>query len=163
MQTLARTIVGSIISGSIATAVTTVALGLLARAEGIGAFQPTNSTSHWLHGDSAGTVKKVDIAHSAVGYTTHHASAVFWAFPFEWRLAQSPQEPTTARLARDASIMAAIAAFVDYGLVPKRLTPGWETVLSKRSIAATYVALAAGLTVGALVNQRLFTDDSRSI
>jgi hypothetical protein len=49
--------------------------------------------------------------------------------------------------------MAAIAAAVDYGMVPKRLTPGWEDVLSKRSIAVTYVALAAGLALGALVNQ----------
>jgi len=51
--------------------------------------------------------------------------------------------------------MAAIAAAVDYGITPKRLTPGWELVLSKRAIALAYVAMAFGLTTGALVTQRL--------
>jgi hypothetical protein len=54
---------------------------------------------------------------------------------------------------RDATVMAAIAAAVDYGMVPKRLTPGWETVLSKRSIVAAYGVLALGLAAGALVTQ----------
>ena len=47
--------------------------------------------------------------------------------------------------------MSAIAAVIYYGATPKRLTPGWELVLSKRSIAATYVAMAFGLAAGALV------------
>jgi hypothetical protein len=38
----------------------------------------------------------------------------------------------------------AIAAVVDYGLTPHRFTPGWELVLSKRSMAAAYLAMAAG-------------------
>jgi hypothetical protein len=41
-----------------------------------------NSTSHWLHGDGAAR-ETIDIAHTSVGYATHHASAVFWARPFE--------------------------------------------------------------------------------
>jgi hypothetical protein len=50
-------------------------------------------------------------------------------------------------------VVAAIAAAVDYGLVPKRLTPGWESVLSKRSILATYGVLALGLAAGAMLTQ----------
>jgi hypothetical protein len=44
---------------------------------------------------------------------------------------------------------------VDYAVVPRRLTPGWEAVLSKRAIAATYVMMALGLAAGGLINQRL--------
>ena len=40
--------------------------------------------------------------------------------------------------------MAAVAAAVDYGATPKRFTPGWELVLSKRSMASVYAAMAAG-------------------
>jgi hypothetical protein len=50
--------------------------------------------------------------------------------------------------------MSAIAAVVDYGVAPKRLTPGWELVLNKRSIVAAYGALALGLAAGALLTQR---------
>jgi len=48
-------------------------------------------------------------------------------------------------------VMSAIAAVIDYGAMPKRLTPGWELVLSKGSITVTYVAMALGLTAGALI------------
>jgi hypothetical protein len=47
--------------------------------------------------------------------------------------------------------MSAIAAVVDYGITPKRLSPGWEEVLSKRSIGLTYAAMALGLAAGALL------------
>ena len=51
-------------------------------------------------------------------------------------------------------MVSAIAAAVDYGATPKRFTPGWELVLSKRAMAAAYLAMAAGLAVGALVARR---------
>jgi hypothetical protein len=142
------------ISGTVVSVATTAVLGLLARTEGKGALQPTNSTSHWLYGEKAGSVRHVDVAHTLVGYGTHHASSIFWAFLFETWLASRPPRPPLVML-RDALGAAAIAAAVDYGLVPKRLTPGWETVLSKRSIAATFVAMGIGLAAGGMINEEL--------
>jgi hypothetical protein len=142
------------VTGTIVSFVTAAVLALLAKAEGKSALQPTNATSHWLHGDKAGAVRKADLAHTAVGFGTHHASAMFWAAPFEAWLARDPQRSPLLML-RDASAVAMIAAVVDYLVVPKRLTPGWETVLSKRSIAATYVALALGLAAGGLIAQAM--------
>jgi hypothetical protein len=142
------------ISGTVVSVATTAVLGLLARTEGKGALQPTNSTSHWLYGDKAGSVRRADVAHTLVGYGTHHASSIFWAFLFETWLASRPPRPPLVML-RDALGAAAIAAAVDYGLVPKRLTPGWETVLSKRSIAATFLAMAIGLAAGGMINEEL--------
>jgi hypothetical protein len=144
----------AMLTGTVASVLTTVTLVLLARASNRGAVQPTNSTSHWLHGETAGLVRDVDVRHTALGYATHHASAAFWALPFQaWLSSRPPRQPL--EMLRDASVMSAVAAVVDYGLVPKRLTPGWETVLPKRAIAATYVAMALGLAAGALVNQRI--------
>ncbi|RWC82886.1 hypothetical protein EN858_29715 [Mesorhizobium sp. M4B.F.Ca.ET.215.01.1.1] len=142
------------VTGTVASVVTAAFLVLLAKAEGKSALQPTNATSHWLHGDKAGAVRKADLAHTAVGFGTHHASAIFWAAPFEAWLARNPPRSPLLML-RDASAVAAIAAAVDYLVVPKRLTPGWETVLSKRSIAAAYVALALDLAAGGLVAQEM--------
>ena len=107
----------------------------------------------------AASHREPDTAHTLVGYATHHASALFWAVPFEtWLAARQPR--TTAGLLRDACAMSAIAAAIDYGATPKRLTPGWELVLSKRSMAATYAAMALGLAAGALVARAWLGDDA---
>ena len=79
--------------------------------------------------------------------------------PFETWLAARPPR-TTAGLLRDACARSAIAAAIDYGATPKRLTPGWELVLSKRSMAATYAAMALGLAAGALVTRAWLGDDA---
>ncbi|MDB5570492.1 MAG: hypothetical protein JWN93_1675 [Hyphomicrobiales bacterium] len=153
-DTWARASLSALVSGTTASLVTTAALAALARAEGKGALQPTNSTSHWLHGESAGRVTRADASHTLAGYATHHASAVFWALPFEYWLAQRPPR-APARLLGDAVVMSAVAAVVDYGVAPKRFTPGWEEVLPTRSIALTYGALALGLAAGAWISQRM--------
>lgn len=150
------------ISGTVVSLATTAVLALLARNEGKGILQPTNSTSHWLHGEQAGSVRHGDVAHTLVGYGTHHASSVLWALFFESWLASRPPRPPLV-MVRDALGTAAIAAAVDYGLVPRRLTPGWEAVLSKRSIAATFLVMAAGLAAGGMLSQELHRvqDDRR--
>ena len=154
MSSLVQTGLSAAVSGTVVSLATTAVLALLARAEGKDALQPTNSTSHWLHGGQAGAFRQADVAHTLIGYGTHHASACFWAFPFEaWLASRPPRTPLL--MLRDASVIAAIAAAVDYGIVPKRLTPGWETVLSKRSIAGVFVAMAVGLAAGGMINQEL--------
>jgi hypothetical protein len=84
----------ALVTGTIASLVSTAALAALARYEGKSAVQPTNATSHWLHGDEAGRRESADVAHTAVGYVTHHGSAVFWALRFELWLARSPPQST---------------------------------------------------------------------
>ncbi len=152
MASWAKTLRSAMLSGSLASVTSTVALAFLARAEGKAAVQPVNSTSHWLNGEQAGSFKQADLAHTAVGYATHHAATLFWAVIFErW---VGPRRPVAALpMLRDALLLSAIAAAVDYGATPKRFTPGWEFVLSKRSMAAAYVAMAVGLAAGALIAQ----------
>jgi hypothetical protein len=151
----------ALVTGTAASVVSTAALALLARGEGKSVFQPTNATSHWLHGDHAASHREPDVSHTFIGYATHHASALFWAVPFEIWLAERPPR-TTAELLRNACIMSAIAAAIDYGATPKRLTPGWELVLSKRSMVATYGAMALGLAGGALVTQAWFGENAQA-
>src|SRR5437764_5213692 len=69
----------ALVTGTAASVVSTAALALLAQGEGKSAFQPTNATSHWLHGDRAASQGEPDTAHTLIGYATHHASALFWA------------------------------------------------------------------------------------
>ena len=150
MKSWVDTAASALISGTAASFAMTAALALLAKKEDKGALQPINSTSHWLHGEEASSVRSLDVSHTGDG--THHVSALFWAVIFEKWLATRPQR-TPLRTLRDAAAMSAIAAVVDYGVTPKRLTPGWEEVLSKRSIGMTYAAMALGLATGAMRTQ----------
>ena len=138
----------ALVSGSYASIASTAALALAARAEGKGAWQPINATSHWRNGDEAAARRGIDWAHTGIGYATNHSACIFWALFFEaWRARRGPGGP--ASMLRDAALMAAIAAAVDYGPTPRRFTPGWELVLSKTGMAIAYAGLALGLAAGA--------------
>jgi hypothetical protein len=146
----------AMVTGTVASVVSTIALAALAKSEGKSGIRPTNSTSHWLHGDEAGSREIADVAHTAVGYATHHASAVFWALPFEAWLAKNPPR-SSGELLGTAAAVSAVAAVVDYGIAPRRLTPGWELTLSKRSMVGAFAGLAVGLAAGALLSRELRT------
>jgi hypothetical protein len=147
-----RPLVRALLTGTVASLASAAALALLAKAEGKGAVQPINATSHWLHGEKAAECNRLDARHTLVGFATHYASAVFWALPFEfWRARR--RRPAAGALLRGACVTSAIAAAIDYGVTPKRLTPGWELVLGKRSLAVTYAALAIGLAAGTKLAQ----------
>lgn len=57
--------------------------------------------------------------------------------------------PSPQRVIAAAFGTTVLAALVDYGLVPKRLTPGWELALPKSDLAAAYMAMGIGLALGA--------------
>lgn len=138
----------SAVTALFATATSSVALVTAARAEGRGALQPFNATSHWLNGDAAAEVVAADVRHTGVGFATHAAATFFWAALFEARVGRRPR--SRLRLAAEAAAMSAVAAAVDYVATPKRFTPGWELVLPKRGMAFAYAAMAAGLAAGVL-------------
>ena len=142
----------AILSGTTASITSALALATVARAEGRGALQPINATSHWLNGPQAAARRSADVRHTVIGYATHHAATIFWAVFFEWWIAR--RRPAGVALARDAVILSAIAAAVDYGPTPKRFTPGWELVLTKRGMAVVYAAMAAGLVIGVAAQRR---------
>lgn len=143
----------TLISGTTASIASTLALMALARLEGRGALQPTNATSHWLNGPSAADVTTLDGTRTGVGYATHHAATLFWALPFcAWRALR--RRDRSATLLTDALAVSAVAALVDYRATPKRFTPGWEFVLSRRAMALAYAAMAGGLAAGLALSER---------
>ncbi len=91
MKSWVDTAASALISGTAASLAMTAALALLAKKEGKGALQPTNSTSHWLHGEEASSIRSLDVSHTGLGYGTHYVSALFWAFIFERWLATRPR------------------------------------------------------------------------
>ena len=132
-------------AGTVASLTSAAALALGSRIEGKGAFRPLNATSHWLRGETAARRDDVDLAHTGVGYTTHLAATIFWAALFE-ALLRMRSRPVPMLAA--AALTSAVAAAVDYGVTPRRFTPGWEFALTKTSMGAGYAAMAVGLAVG---------------
>lgn len=131
------------ISGTAVALTTSAALAVLARIEGRSALQPVNSTSHWYWGDAAGRSRRIDAPHTILGFVTHHGASLFWACAYEV-LRRHPQKRAVFG---DAVAVSALAAVVDYAVVPKRLTPGWEKVVSPRAIGVAYAAMAVALAI----------------
>lgn len=139
-------------SGAVASALCTVVVSLGARGIGRRPARGTNATSHWVWGDAAADQDPASVRYTAVGYLIHHASSVFWATFYErWLLSRIP---LSRRPALAAAAMAGVAYTIDYKVVPRRLTPGFEFHLSRPSILAAYAAFAAGLFLVAATRRR---------
>ncbi len=131
------------------------AVAWAANARGRSVAAPANATSHWLQGPQAGAHDEWDAAHTGVGLATHVASAAFWAAPYVmWNERNS--SPTFGSDLRTALATAAVAAVLDYGILPRRLSPGWHLVLPPRHVAAGFVGLGLGLAAGAWLARELF-------
>jgi hypothetical protein len=110
-----------------------------------------NAVSHWAWGDADAKRNGLSLKYTGIGALTHLAAAAMWAFCFERLFASRRRSPTVPRLLAESAAMSALACAVDYTITPKRLTPGYELRLSKPSLLVTYVAFAAGLTLGSLL------------
>ena len=134
-----------------ATAASTLALALVAKLQGRGALQPLNATSHWLNGEDAADETGAGWRSTGVGLLTHVAATGFWAALYELWLARRGR--SLADVVGKAAAMAGVSALVDYRATPKRFTPGWEFVLTPEAMMIAYLALGAGLAVGAARRQ----------
>ena len=144
------TLVRALVSGTFAGIAASLALAACAKRENRSAAQPMNATSHWAYGDQAALLTNADLVHTGLGYGTHHMAAVLWACLFEYCRNRNEDHRPSAVL-RDALIASATAAVIDYTITPHRFTPGWELVLSKRSMAAGYLAMAGGFVAAEYV------------
>ncbi|MDR5817060.1 MULTISPECIES: hypothetical protein [unclassified Caballeronia] len=140
-------LVRALCSGSAAGLASASAASTGAVRAGHGASAALNAVTHCLWRD-AQRQQTFSIKYTALGAGIHMGSAVFWGVLFE---ALCPRRAGPVGIVAAAGASALIAYVVDYHVVPKRVTPGFEVHLSKRSLAMTYVALAAGFAIAALV------------
>lgn len=150
LQTLRR----AIMSGSVAGGLSATVAAARARADGSTAYAPLNAVTHCIWPRRAFAETGFSARHTLTGLAIHHASAIFWGTLFEamlmrrQRAREVPASP--AAIAASAGATAAIAYAIDYHAVPKRLTPGFEAHLSKRSMFYIYAGLAAGFAAAAM-------------
>lgn len=149
MTTWSRAIGEGLAAGSLASLLSTGVLAWAGRRQAGSAVAPINAVSHWLWGDEALHEDRATLRHTVAGYLTHHLAAVFWATLYARLRGEAPR--TLPEALAGGAATSVVAAAVDYTLVPKRLTPGFEHRLSPMPMVATFAALAAGMALGALL------------
>jgi len=140
-------------AGSLAGFATTATLALLGARKAGSAVAPINATSHVLWGDEAGKADALDVKHTLPGLLINGGAGIFWALVHELLFRRLGRRDHTAAVATGVAV-AGIAYVVDYHLIPRRLTPGWELRLPRGSVALGFVALGAALAAAAVMRTR---------
>jgi hypothetical protein len=149
-----------LVAGGLASVLSTALLAIAGRRQTGSAAAPLNAVSHWYWGDEALHRQKADLAHTAVGYVTHHGAATFWAMVYAALASSKPATRTTQGLLLGAAATSATAYFTDFRLTPHRFTPGYEHRLSNGALLAVHAALAIGLAAGALALRDQYREEN---
>lgn len=148
-----RVLRDALVTGSIACVATLAAAALCGAARKGNAVAPINATSHVLWGDEAGRALRPDLKHTVPGVAINEGASVFWAAIYEQAFGRRVDRGEWGAALAGGAGVAALAYLVDYHLVSRRLTPGWERHLDGRSLAAIYAALAISLPLRGLLRR----------
>ena len=148
-----------LVTAALASAVTSVTALLLSKVLTGRAAAGLNATSHIVWGDSAGRVKATDFKHTAVGAALHVGAMAGWAAVHE--LMPRARWPLAA--VSKGALVSALAYLVDYYVVPKRLTPGFEKHFTPGGMMLMYGALAGALGVGEVVASSDLNSQARAL
>jgi hypothetical protein len=152
MQSILRQCTDTVKTGLLAGAGTTVAVMACGKAEAQGGIAPLNAVSHIPFGDKAARQDQASLKYTLTGLLLNMAAVSGWAAMQQWLVRRNKRSLLT-HLAAGATT-AATAYVVDYHVVPKRFTPGFEERLSPRSLAVVYGVLAVSLAAGSLLGSR---------
>jgi hypothetical protein len=142
------------VAGSVASVASTAALLLAGRREARHAAAPVNAVSHWVWDREALRADAPSARHTVVGLLVHQGASVFWATLHARAWGMHERNKRAAPAVAGAAVTSALACFVDFRLTPRRLTPGFESRVSKRSLALVYACFALGLAAGSMVTRR---------
>ena len=157
-----RSILGSAVrSGTVAGLATAAVASTAGKYEADSYAAPLNATSHIIWGEEAAQEDHPSLKYTLTGFLLNHGSGIFWALFYE-RLFGRQANRLSRRLPPPAigtagdltplvkpvlggATVAAAAYVIDYHLIPKRFTPGFEKRLSGKSLTAIFGALAVGI------------------
>lgn len=134
-------------AGSAATALTTATILCLGGERDSSMWAPMNAVSHIAFGDEAAAHTGLSAKYTGTGTALNTAAMFSWAAMHAGVMRMLPRKDLPSAIGAGITV-SAIAYVVDYHVVPRRLTPGFEKRLSGRSLFWIYSALAAGLAAG---------------
>jgi hypothetical protein len=137
-------------AGALASLLSAAVLAEASRRETGSPFACLNATSHWIWGGEAAGHQSFSLRYTVNGYLIHHAASCFWGVLYERGVGEQMDHlPASAKVAAGLAA-AGFACLVDYRVVPRRLSPGFELRLSRRSIAAGYLAFGLGIALAGM-------------
>jgi hypothetical protein len=136
----------AVISGSLASVLSGIALAACGKLERNAPAGPLNGPSQWIWGQRSAHRRRASWR-TVAGYSIHHLVSIGWATVHEKHVTRLVEgRPLTVRLLA-AGATSAFACFVDYRIAKGRLQPGFEKQLSRPSLGLVYAAFALGLAV----------------
>lgn len=145
------------VSGTASSVASALMLAACGKLEGRSAAGPLNGPSQWVHGRSAAYRRRASLRHTLVGYLIHHLSAFGWAVLHERLFGRQSAPPSAGRQVLQAATTAVVANVVDLQLTPRRLRPGFDVQLSRKSLLLVYAAFAIGLVAADIAARRQTT------
>src|SRR5690348_1607009 len=130
----------ALITGTVASVISSAVLLCCGRFERGRGLATHNGPSQWVYGRAAAYRHGISVRHTLVGYLIHHASACWWAGVHHAVLGSSARTRPFADHLCAGAATAVLANVVDYQLVPKRLQPGFDKHVSRKSLFAVYAA-----------------------
>jgi hypothetical protein len=134
----------------VAALTTTAAIALCGQMENGDAIQPINDISHIVFGDESFAQSGASLRYTGTGLSMTKSLTASWAVLHEVLFGEYQDEGNVPVSLAGGAAVAAFAYFIDYHVVPKRLTPGFEAHLSRRSLIAIYVVMALALGLGGI-------------
>jgi len=114
-----------------------------------------------LFGDEdAVNAEGIDAKHTLAGAGINAAAVTMWAGVHELLFGKWARKGPAEAIVSGAAV-SALAYAVDYHVVPKRLTPGFEKKLSSSGLFTTYAVLALSFAAGALIDKEKSNMTSR--
>lgn len=149
----------ALVSGTVSGLATAGVASLAGKRENGSYAAPLNATSHIVWGEKAAYQDRPSLKYTLTGFLLNHASTIFWASFYEklfgrhgtWQRMRGlpftayPEPPSLVKPACGGATVAAAAYVIDYHLIPKRFTPGFEKRVSGKSLTVIFAALAIGL------------------
>ncbi|BBO34669.1 hypothetical protein [Lacipirellula parvula] len=154
MSLLADFVARTLQTAAPATAATTAAVAACGALENDSSAAPVNAVSHIAWGDEAAEHDELSAKYTLTGAALNAAAITSWAAVYELGFGRAARNGNVSRALLGGVATAAAAYVVDYHVVPRRLTPGFEKRLSSPSMFAAYAALAASLPLASLMRSK---------
>ncbi|MBJ6977864.1 MULTISPECIES: hypothetical protein [unclassified Luteimonas] len=135
-------------SGSLASLLSTVAVSVFSRRRSGHAAAGTNAASQWFWYPRARHVDEPSLRYTVAGYGVHHASSLLWGGVYE---SLQPRRAGPRGRALRAAAVALGAYVVDYHVVSRRLSPGFEHRIGPAGMLAAYGMFGLGLFIAGSV------------
>ena len=145
----------AVISGTVSALATAGVASFAGKHENGSYAAPLNATSHIIWGEEAAYHDRPSLKYTLTGFLLNHASTIFWASFYEKLFGRqrmrrlpftvSPGPVSPVKPVYGGAAVAVAAYIIDYHLIPKRFTPGFEKRVSGKSLTAIFAALAVGL------------------